>query len=111
MNGQPDLPGMPPYAAGSDTSKEAAESMVPNAGTLRRKVLELIASSKDGLTCDEIEVRTGLAHQTASARVWELHTSRQIIDSGMRRVTRRGRRAAVWKVNDERRHSSDQEPA
>jgi hypothetical protein len=99
---QPDLPGLgggAPYARGSDTSREAAESIEPSAGTLRRMVLDEIAKvGPHGHTCDEIEALLDLRHQTASARVYELHRAIPplIVDSGRRRLTRSGRKAVVW---------------
>jgi hypothetical protein len=92
-----DLPLRAPYARGSDTSKEAAESVEPCSGTLRGVVLEQIAKfGTYGMTCDEAEVATGLTHQTCSARVNELMRLGAIVDSGRRRKTRSKRRATVW---------------
>lgn len=48
-----------------------------------------------GATCDEIEVVTGLTHQTASARCTELLRDGVLIDTGQRRRTRSGRTARV----------------
>lgn len=98
---------LPPSARGSATSEAAAESMRDSASTLRDKVFDLISASdppvfgvvptSHGLTCDEIEERTGLRHQTASARVYELAKAGRIVPSGTRR-TRSGRQANVWVV-------------
>ena len=49
-----------------------------------------------GMTCDELELKLGMRHQTASARVSELKRIGSIFDSGQRRATRSGRKAAVW---------------
>ena len=90
----------PAFAVGSDTSFHAAESMRQGAETLRAKVFALIfAAGKKGMTCDELEAATGLRHQTASARVNELHRDKHIKDSGERRRTRSGRYACVWRVD------------
>jgi hypothetical protein len=81
-----------------DTSVEAAESMEPNAGTLRALVLDFIRGRLGaGATDDEIEVALGMRHQTASARRRELAIGKWIEDSGERRATRSGRMAIVWK--------------
>ena len=86
-----------PYARGSDTSKEAAESIEPSSGTLRAHVLGFIKRrGKRGMTCDELEHASGLTHQTASARINELMKLQAIRDSGKRRRTRSGRNAVVW---------------
>jgi hypothetical protein len=85
-----------PYAAGSVTSQEAAESIEPSSEALCRRILaEVSARGLSGMTCDEIEAALSLAHQTASARVWELCGAGCLTDAGAKRVTRRGRRASV----------------
>lgn len=85
-----------PYARGSDTSHEAAESV--DASTLRGIVLGAIRKYQHyGLTCDEVEQLMQLRHQTASARINELHSKFfAIVDSGQRRLTRSRRKAVVW---------------
>lgn len=92
----PALNDLPLFARGSDTSKEAAESIAKDTGRLRLLVLEEIRDAAGGLTCDEIEIRLELTHQTCSPRVNELMRSGRIRDSGVRRKTRGGRNAAVW---------------
>lgn len=89
---------MPLCNRGNAMSKAAAESIERDTPRLRRLVREEIAAT-DGLTCDEVEERLNLRHQTASARVHELMESGQIRDSGMRRKTRSGRTATVWVIN------------
>lgn len=86
--------GRAPHVVGSDTSQSAGESIEPSACVLRERVYLCIADG--GATCDEVEQRTGLRHQTASARVRELALSGRIRDTGQRRKTRSGRNAAVW---------------
>ncbi len=86
---------LPPYN-GTDTSEAAAESIRERAPLLRQRVLNHIAAQPEGATCDEVEVATGLPHQTASARINELHRAGLIVDSGERRRTRSGRTAKVW---------------
>jgi len=86
-----------PPSVDVDTSRAAAESMKPHAGRVRDAVLDHVRRScPRGLTCDEIEVALGLAHQTASARVRELAQAKEITDSGRRRPTRTGRKAVVY---------------
>ena len=92
-----DFEGSVPYARGSETSREAADSVEPYAGAWRGKVLDLIRrSAAQGATCDEVEQRLNLRHQTASARIWELRRLGWIQDGGVRRLTRANRRAVVW---------------
>ncbi|MGB0600519.1 MAG: hypothetical protein ACPGLY_27900 [Rubripirellula sp.] len=95
-----------PYAKGSDTSREAAESMRGKTAALRNVILGFIRRT-GGATCDEIEVALVLTHQTASARVTELHKKHMlIVDSGKRRKTRRNRNAVVWVAKDTRKPRS-----
>ena len=89
--------GMPLFVHGSDTSQEAAESIAKDTNRLRALVLEEIRDA-GGLTCDEIEARLEMRHQTCSARVHELMAAGRIRDSGMRRKTRSGRNAVVWVI-------------
>ena len=84
----------------TDTSFEAAESVAESAAAKRAIVFRIIETQPS--TCDAIEGVTGWAHQTVSARIWELHDKqKRIVDSGERRLTRRGRRAIVWRAVDE----------
>ena len=77
------------------TSSEAADSIKDDAPLLRR----MITTCRYGdATCDEVEVALGLRHQTCSARFTELKTGRHIVNSGLRRETRSGRRAEVYVV-------------
>jgi hypothetical protein len=92
-----DLPIRPPFARRSDTSRAAAASVEACTGSLRAVVLGYIADNGSwGATCDEVEARSGLSHQTASARVNELRKLGAIVDSGRRRNTRSQRKATVW---------------
>jgi hypothetical protein len=87
---------------GVATSNAAAVSISGAAGALRARVLHVI-TELGGATCDEVECVTDLKHQTASARVYELHTRGKIVDSGERRATRSGRDAIVWVVPEPER--------
>lgn len=88
-----------PYVKGSDTSKAAAESVEPDLGRLEGLVLSHISSrGLLGATDDETEVALDLSHQTASARRRRLVQLGRVVDSGMRRKTRSGRKAVVWRV-------------
>lgn len=89
-----------PYVAGSETSREAAESIKPDIGRLEKLVLNAIrARGKHGATDDEIEQATQLSHQTTSARRRGLVIKRLVIADGEhRRPTRSGRNAQVWRA-------------
>lgn len=80
------------------TSIEALFSLTPKQLESDRGRILWEISSRGGLTCDEVEVITGLSHQTCSARFRDLAkgTNPLIIPSGEKRPTRTGRRAMVW---------------
>jgi hypothetical protein len=82
-----------------NTSRSAAEKALPRSGTRRKEIFDLIAEHEFGLTDDEIEVLTGLTHQTASATRNSLMRDGLIVVSGDARTNRRGNASIVWKVN------------
>jgi len=75
-----------PFVVGSDTSEAAAHSIESNLGRLESLVLSHIC--KQQATDDELEVLTGLTHQSCSARRRGLVLKGRIRDSGKRRRTR-----------------------
>ena len=86
-----------PYAAGSDTSREAAESIKEAAPSYEEKVLDYIRSQGLwGATADECLVALGLTHQNGSARVSTLAKHGRIYKTNRTRKTRSGRNAAVY---------------
>ena len=99
MNRYPEDPG---FEKGSDTSEEAAEAAIPTRAAMQRLVRAVIVGAETndppGLTCDQVEVITGGAHQTISARIRDLVLNGSIYDTGDRRLTRRGRKAAVYRI-------------
>lgn len=86
----------PGHVAGSDTSEAAAASMNASAAGYRERVFAMFALGN--WTCDALEERMNLSHQTVSARIRELVLAGRLTDSGERRKTRSGRKAAVWMV-------------
>lgn len=88
-----------PLGGSRATSKAAADSIAPSAGTLRGRIRDWLASrGTTGGTCDEVEVALDMRHQTASARCKELRDAGTILDSGRTRPTRSGRQAVVLVV-------------
>ena len=87
-----------PYIVGSNTSKAAAKSLEGMLSGLQQEVYRWFDSVNGG-TCDELEIATGIIHQTASARVRELVKAGLIADSGRTRKTRSGRRARVLEIS------------
>lgn len=94
VNPEPD-PVPAPWAYGSETSKAAAEEIGQHLGRLEQLVLDAIVAHGPQ-TCDELEQRTGLSHQTTSARLRGLKLRDRIRATGERRPTRTGRMADVW---------------
>ena len=85
-----------PYSR-SGTSRAAAESQRGKHGIDRERVLSMITGAQaQGMTCWEVERAGGFSHQTASARIAQLHQRDHIVDSGRRRRTGTGRQAIVW---------------
>ena len=82
---------------GTDTSRDAAESMRPHVSDMEGQIL-VVLRARGNLTCDEVECFLGFAHQTASARLKGLADKGLIKDSGARRPTRSGRMARVYVV-------------
>ena len=80
---------------GTDTSRDAAESMRPHVSAIEGEIRVLLITL-GGCTCDELEVETGLKHQTVSARLKGLADRGLIKDSGTQRKTRSGRGARVY---------------
>jgi hypothetical protein len=89
--------GRPPHVRGSDTSREAADSVGEGARQLRAVVFSRILHSGEvGMTCDQVEEAMNGRHQTISARIRELVNEGRIIDTGERRPTRSGRQARIY---------------
>jgi len=76
-----------------------------------RRVVQTLLDSKGGMTCDEVEIATGMSHQSCSATI--SHASRRglLIKSGLRRPTRTGSLAMVYVLPntapEEATHGSD----
>lgn len=81
------------------TSAEAWKDIQAKIPALHARILRSVTAA-GGLTDDEIEKATGLSHQNVSARTSEMRTAGILRDSGVRRFTRNGRKAAVW-INTE----------
>ena len=90
---------------GTDTSRDAAASIVDQVNGMCRDVLRAIREAEDGLTCDEVEQLLSMKHQTASARIRDLTSCQPALleqrldqETGKhaRRATRSGRTARVY---------------
>lgn len=89
------------FAKDSETSRKAALDNYPRREAGRDRCLEaLYATNGGGLTGDEVEERTGMSHQTCSARMNELRdggfiTCKMIDGVRQTRTTRQGSQAEV----------------
>lgn len=85
----------------TDTSSEAGASMAEHVGQLAQLCYdEILVSHRNngvGLTVDALEQILARSHQSVSARVNELRNKGWVTDSGIRRATRSGRSAIVWR--------------
>lgn len=87
----------PPSIAHSPESRQAAEQIKPNAGTMRAAVLRFIASrGTRGAIDDEVQLGLGMNPSTERPRRIELYESRLIVKTVSTRKTRTGRSAVVW---------------
>lgn len=64
--------------------------------TARLRILDRIINSPNGATCDDLELRLGLSHQTVSAAISTMLKQGMVVDSGERKKTRSGRTARVY---------------
>jgi hypothetical protein len=93
---QPDFWSVP-YASGSDTSREAAESI--DAARLRREVLGAFQQAgPKGLTSDEAAKMIGESVLAVRPRTTELFQHGYLIPTGEKRENRSGRRARVLRA-------------
>lgn len=80
------------------TSIDAGLDALPKSGKQRQMIYEIISDPRYalGFTADEIQTMTGLPIQSCAARISGLAKDGLITDSGIRRLTRNGRRAIAW---------------
>ena len=92
-----------PYVQGSRTSQAAAESLSEkDLSWLEKKVFNVIRRARlNGLTDEEVETRTGLRHQSASARRRGLVLKGWVRDSGKVHRNQSKRWAIRWVVGRE----------
>jgi len=82
-----------------DTSLEAAEAMEIPARGLRLMLLRRLLAMGPK-SSDELEIITGLTHQTCAPRLTEMKHYGWIYDTGITSRRRYGRRAHVWGVSE-----------
>jgi len=92
----------PPAHRDVDTCQAAAASIADKAPARRAIILDLIVGQGTrGYTIDELTIATKWGVQSVCPRVNELHRAGLIVDSGLRRDTRRRRKAKVWIAMEE----------
>jgi hypothetical protein len=82
----------------SDTSRKAAEKVLPKSGTMRKAIFDAIANH-GGLADFEIEALLNGKHQSISAGRRGLVIDKFIIDSGKTRRNDSGNECTVWVVS------------
>jgi hypothetical protein len=88
---------LPPFQSHSDTSREAAVSIIGRADTLRRQVYEAIfRAGPHGMTDEELQIDLAMNPSTERPRRVELVEGKAVKDSQRRRHTSSGRLAVVW---------------
>ncbi len=88
-----------PFQSHSDTSREAAERIEPSKLSLKHKVLEhfkLVRECTDEQGMDALDMNPS----TYRPRRIELVDSGHLRDSGRTALTKSGRRAVLWCIND-----------
>ena len=90
--------GTAPHQRHSDTSRAAAVTLDDDRrATLRGQVYRFLRQhGDDGATDEEIQQALDLNGNTERPRRCELFEAGMVADSGMRRLTRNGRKAVVW---------------
>lgn len=82
-----------------DTSRQAAESVLPHTGTARRRVFDALARFRDrGMTDEDLQRYLAMSPNSTRPRRIELVEQGLVIDSGERRPTDSGASAVVWKI-------------
>lgn len=88
-----------PFVEGSDTSEAAAVEYENVRANDLFRVYRCILAAPDGMTCDEVEDFLNMRHQTASARIRDLVLDGLVFDTEIRRKTRSGRTARVYRAH------------
>lgn len=88
-----------PYVKHSETSKAAAREIEPTLNELQRKVRDFFIFRGDhGATDEEIQLTLEMNPSTERPRRRELQVRGIVFDSGIKRKTKSGRAAVVWKI-------------
>lgn len=83
---------------GGESHSEGAHASIIESKAERKARIYAFINSRGarGATTDEVQIATGMLHQTVSARMSELKASDLIVPNGESRPTRTGRAAGVF---------------
>lgn len=101
---RPPLAGNHTALGKNPVSHDAARKALGKSGTARERIYNVVKNSRNylgfgnGLTADEIRLKTGLPQNSVAARVCNLAAEGWLIDSGRRRLTSADAMAIIWVV-------------
>lgn len=85
------------YGSATSVASRDALDATHKSNRYRQMIYEQIClNGTHGATCDEIEVKLGIRHQTASCFISVLKDKGMIVASGQTRPARSGRNVTVW---------------
>lgn len=93
-----DRPAPNPPHNGTPTSAAAAQSIKLAASTQRWCIMDLLKSSPEGLTDEEIQDLSGMSPSSERPRRGELVDMGKVRDTGRTKPTKSGRMAILWEV-------------
>jgi len=82
----------------TDTSKFAATSNVEHKKTIRDQVLELLTTTNDQMSVEQVSECLGRAQVSVQPRLTELKNDGLVEDSGQRRQTKWGKPSIMWQI-------------
>ncbi len=89
---------VPIYASGAPYWVTYSPVVRGDLSSVEKQIYDLLRRRKvKGFTCEEVEERLGLKHQTASARIYDLRRYGLVTAAGPSQ-TSAGRPATAWKV-------------
>lgn len=92
------------HSPGHTTERTAALLAMPRAGTIRAKIIEkLYATTRQGLSAEQLAQRTGIYLYSLAPRIPELVRMGWVEDTGLRGDSSRGRDVIFWALTDDGR--------
>jgi len=84
---------------GPETSRKAAEGIVPKAVTIKIQVYFFLLGAGSPLTSEEIAEGLALDYRSVQPRLSELQNDGHVEDSGIRRMGSRGKEVVAWRIS------------